>query len=85
MPLRPTDFTLSTTQLAAAQSVLAAWDARDPWVADAALEQRLEGTLAVAVAPHIVHTLSPVHAARFLRDIVEHTRDHPPPARGRIR
>ncbi len=72
MPPRPSDFTPSPAQAEAARAVLEVWDARDPWASAAQLERQLLDTLAGIVAPRIVFMPSPVHAAKFLREILEH-------------
>lgn len=69
MPPSPRDFALTVAHASTVRALLEVWDARDPWVAAPALEQQLLDTPAGIVAPRIVFMASPVHAAKFLREL----------------
>ena len=71
MPLIPSDFTLSPELVPRYRALIAAWDARDPWTDNAALERTMTNALGAVTAPRIVMLPAPVHVARFLRQIVE--------------
>ena len=71
MPLHPSDFRLTAEQRLRAANLLQHWDARDPWVDNARLERELLDLLERVTAPRVVALQSAVHAAKFLREILE--------------
>ena len=70
MPVRPSDLRPSAEQLDRIRRLLADWDARDIWRPSANLDAQVIGLVAQLCAPKIVFMATPVHAAKFLREIV---------------
>ena len=77
MALRLEDFQLTPEMRRRCAGLLEQWDARDPWRPSAALESQVMGLVTEVCAPRVVLMASPVHAAKFLRELMEQSNASP--------
>lgn len=72
MPVTPDQITVTPSLRAECESVLAAWDARDPWAPEAnVLGMRLVNLVYFVCLPLVPPLDSPEAAAKFLRAVLK--------------